>query len=148
MNQDGGNVTKRACHGENGSSNAKHWKRSRHTDDLNGTGLEGNERISTRTQTLPGSRIHVKNNIAGGWRKRQTRNRKGFKSIAGAGKTPSFDRRHGGRSKGDMSFDLGGGVVSGSRRVNDFACGGIILCDATGAQRQRRVLTRDALVIM
>ena len=148
MNQDGGNVAKRTCHRENSSANAEHRKRSRHTDDLNGTSLERNESIRARAQTRPGSRIHVKDHITGGWHKRQTRNRKGFKSSAGAGDTPSFDRRLGGRSESDMSFDLGGGVVSGSRRVNDFARGGIILCDATGAQRQRRLLTRDTLVIM
>ena len=148
MNQDGGNVAKRTCHGENSSANAEHRKRSRHTDDLNGTGLEGNESIRTRAQTLPGSRIHVKDHITSGWHKRQTRNRKGFESSTGAGNTPSFDRRRGGRSESDMSFDLGGSVVSGSRRVNDFTRGGVILSNAPGAKSQRRLFTRDALVVM
>ena len=148
MHQDGGNGTKRTRHGENGSADAEHRKRSRHTNDLNSTSLERNECIRTRAQALPGSRIHVKDHITSGWHKRQTRNRKGVKSSAGAGNTPSFDRRLGGRSESDISFDLGGSVMSGSRRVDDFARGGVIVGNATGTQSQCRLLTRDALVVM
>ncbi len=90
MNQDGGRIPKRTSHRENCGSNAKNGKRSGHTDDLNGAGLKGDESIGTRAQALPCSRIHVKNDIARGLRKRQTRNRGGFESIAGAGKTSSF----------------------------------------------------------